>query len=223
MKANPKTPARKLLLIASVWIACLVFAAIFVLAADEPGMDDAAVRVEPTNTVGPRTLEKQTETAVVRDYLDAWRSLSAALAGNRADLLDADFVGTAKQKLADTIHEQARLGIETRYRDTAHDLRLTFYSPEGMSLQLLEHRRLRSRDRRSRQGAQRAAGARPLRGRADSHRSPLEGARVPGRAAIIAMGPSPASRMSLHEWVCMTMTRPLSTKLYIAALERSLR
>jgi hypothetical protein len=117
----------------SLLIACLVCAAIFISAADEP-----AVRVAPTNGVGPRNLEKQTETAVVRDYLEAWRSMSEALEQNRADLLDADFVGTAKQKLADTIGDQAKLGIETRYRDTAHDLQLVFYSPEGMSLQLLD-------------------------------------------------------------------------------------
>ena len=58
---------------------------------------------------------------------------------NRPDLLDADFVGTAQQKLAETIADQAKLGIETRYRDTSHDLQLVFYSPEGMSLQLLDN------------------------------------------------------------------------------------
>ena len=135
---NKKSSARKLLPMGSSLIFCSIFVAIFVFAADEPGADKPAVQVEPTNTVGPRTLEKQTETAVVRDYLDAWRSMGAALDQNRAQLLDADFVGTAKQKLTDTIHEQAKLGIETRYRDTAHHLRLTFYSPEGMSLQLLD-------------------------------------------------------------------------------------
>jgi hypothetical protein len=135
---NKRLNAPKFLVTISSLILCLAFAAIFVFAADEPGTENAAVRVEPTNTVGPRTLEKQTETAVVRDYLDAWRSLNGALAQNRTDLLDADFVGTAKQKLSDTVREQARLGLETRYRDTAHDLRLTFYSPEGMSLQLLD-------------------------------------------------------------------------------------
>jgi hypothetical protein len=139
---NKKSSARKLLPMGSSLIFCsifvAIFVAIFVFAADEPGADKPAVQVEPTNTVGPRTLEKQTETAVVRDYLDAWRSMGAALDQNRAQLLDADFVGTAKQKLTDTIHEQAKLGIETRYRDTAHHLRLTFYSPEGMSLQLLD-------------------------------------------------------------------------------------
>jgi hypothetical protein len=64
--------------------------------------------------------------------------LSSALEQNRADLLDADFVGTAKEKLAATVQEQTKLGIQTRYRDTSHDLQLVFYSPEGLSIQLLD-------------------------------------------------------------------------------------
>jgi hypothetical protein len=114
-------------------IACTLVAALSVSASDQP-----VVRVEPTNSVGPRVLEKQTETAVVRDYLQAWRSLSDALGQNRADLLDRDFVGVAKEKLADTIREQAKLGIQIRYRDSAHDVQLVFYSPEGLSIQLLD-------------------------------------------------------------------------------------
>jgi hypothetical protein len=114
-------------------IVCPVLAALFVCASDQP-----AVRVEPTDSVGPRVLEKQTETAVVRDYLKAWQSMSGALEQNRADLLNADFVGTAKEKLTDTIREQARLGIQTHYQDRAHDVRLVFYSPEGLSIQLVD-------------------------------------------------------------------------------------
>lgn len=125
---NHRQGTRKLLL-----IVCSVFAAIVVLASDEP-----AVRVEPTDSVGPRTLEKRTETAAIRDYLESWRSLSGALEQNRADLLDTDFVGAAKEKLTDTIREQAKLGIQTRYRDGAHDLQVVFYSPEGLSIQLLD-------------------------------------------------------------------------------------
>jgi hypothetical protein len=115
----------------SALIACLALAALFVGASDQP-----KVHVEPTDSVGPRTLEKQTETAVVRDYLQAWHSLSGALEQNRADLLNADFVGTAKEKLSDTIKEQSKLGIQTRYVDKAHDVQLVFYSPEGLSIQL---------------------------------------------------------------------------------------
>jgi hypothetical protein len=64
--------------------------------------------------------------------------MSAALEQNRADLLDPDFIGTGKEKLANTIRDQAKLGIHTRYRDTAHDIQLVFYSPEGLSIQLVD-------------------------------------------------------------------------------------
>src|ERR1700680_4011761 len=112
---------------------CSVLGTLFVWGSDQP-----SVRIAPTNSVGPRTLEKQTETAVIRDYLQAWHSLSGALDQNRADLLNRDFVGTAKEKLADTIREQAKLGIQTRYRDGKHDIQLVFYSPEGLSIQLVD-------------------------------------------------------------------------------------
>lgn len=117
----------------SLLIVCSLFTAIVSLGSDHP-----AVRVAPTDSVGPRSLEKQTETGVIRDYLQAWRSMSDALDQNRTDLLDPDFIGTAKEKLAGTIREQAMLGIHTRYRDGAHDLQLVFYSPEGLSIQLVD-------------------------------------------------------------------------------------
>jgi hypothetical protein len=102
------------------------------------GSDQPVVHVEPTDSVGPRVLEKQTEEAVIRDYLQAWRNLSGAFEDNQVALLDADFVGTAKEKLADTVREQTKLGLRTRYRDSAHDLQLIFYSPEGLSVQLID-------------------------------------------------------------------------------------
>lgn len=101
--------------------------------------EQAAVRVEPLNLHGPRTLQQETATAVIRDYLQSWQSLSTALEQNRAELLDQDFVGTAKDKLTDTMHEQATLGIHTHYRDRAHDLQIVFYSPDGLSIQLIDN------------------------------------------------------------------------------------
>ena len=115
------------------FITCFIFAATFASSVDQP-----AVRVEPTDSLGPRVLEKQTKTAVIRDYLKAWGSLSRAFEQNRADILDADFVGVAKEKLEDTIQDQAKLGIQTLYQDGAHDIQLVFYSPEGLSIQLVD-------------------------------------------------------------------------------------
>jgi hypothetical protein len=111
-----------------------VFAATLPLIAQQP-----VVRVEPSNLQGPRVLNDQTKSGVIRDYLDAWQSMGAAFQQNRPDLLDRDFVGTAKEKLTDTIHNQVTMGISTRYLDQTHDLQIAFYSPEGLSIQLVDN------------------------------------------------------------------------------------
>jgi hypothetical protein len=103
------------------------------------GDPQSSVRVAPMNSVGPRPVETQTQASVVRDYLKAWETLRGALSQNRVDLLDGYFVGLAKDKLTDTIHEQRQLGIETTYRDQSHDLQVVFYSPEGLSIQLTDN------------------------------------------------------------------------------------
>jgi hypothetical protein len=111
-----------------------VLAAAIPLSAQQP-----LVRAEPTDLQGPRILNDQTKSAVIRDYLEAWQSVNAALQQNRPDLLDRDFVGTAKDKLTDTIHDQVTMGISTRYLDQTHDLQIAFYSPEGLSIQLVDN------------------------------------------------------------------------------------
>jgi hypothetical protein len=111
-----------------------VFATLSTLAAAQ-----ATVHVEPPHVQGPRALEQQTQAAVIRDYLQSWQSMNAAFDQNSASLLDADFVGTAKDKLAHTIQEQAALGIHTRYEDRSHDLHIIFYSPEGLSIELTDN------------------------------------------------------------------------------------
>jgi hypothetical protein len=64
--------------------------------------------------------------------------MSEAFEQNRVDILDAEFVGAARDKLADTIGEQAKLGIQTRYQDRAHHIQFVFYSPEGVSIELID-------------------------------------------------------------------------------------
>ncbi len=118
---------------AAVLLACAMSIALWSQDQSQP-----SVKVEP-NLAGPRALEKQTQAAVIRDYLQAWHTLDGALGGNHPDLLDAYFVGTAKDKLADTIRQQAELGMTASYRDTKHDLSVVFYSPEGLSVQLLDN------------------------------------------------------------------------------------
>ena len=100
--------------------------------------DQPSVRVEPPQLQGSRPLEKQTEAAVVREYLQAWKTLQSAFDENQPALLDANFVGTAHDRLAETIEAQTKAGIHTRYQDRAHDLQIVFYSPEGLSIQIVD-------------------------------------------------------------------------------------
>lgn len=97
------------------------------------------VRIEPAHLQGPRPLADQTATAVIKNYIESWESLRAALEQNRPELLDRDFVGGARDKLAETIRQQARLGLRTSYQDRSHDVQIVFYSPEGLSVELSDN------------------------------------------------------------------------------------
>jgi hypothetical protein len=99
----------------------------------------AAVRIEAANLLSPRPPQEQTGRAAIRDYLESWRALTAALEQNRADLLDPDFVGSARDTLNATIQQQSALGISTHYQDRAHDLQVVFCSPEGLSIELADN------------------------------------------------------------------------------------
>ncbi|MGA7684670.1 MAG: hypothetical protein WCC32_04125 [Terriglobales bacterium] len=123
--------ARKLPLLLPIVGAIL--AAILLSASTEP-----TVRVASMDSVGPRPVEEQTQSSVIRDYLLSWQTMNDALSQNRTDQLDTVFVGKAKEKIAETVHEQQSLGIETSYLPKSHDIKVVFYSPEGLSIQLLD-------------------------------------------------------------------------------------
>jgi hypothetical protein len=108
------------------------------LAATPSRAAEVTVRVEPMALQTTRPLPDQSRTAVIRDYLHAWQGFQAALEQNRPELLEADFVGTARDRLADTVHQQAQLGLRTRYQDRSHDLQILFYSPDGLSIELTD-------------------------------------------------------------------------------------
>jgi len=117
----------------SLLMACTIMAAVPALCAAQ-----GDVRVEPSHLQGPRPLQEQTQAAAIRDYLEAWRTVSAALDSNNAGLLDRDFVGTARDKVAEAIQQQSALGIHTRYQAKSHGIQIVFYSPEGLSIQLTD-------------------------------------------------------------------------------------
>jgi hypothetical protein len=111
----------------------------FALTSLSAGLAQAVVRVSPPDVNGTRTLQEQTGTAAIRDYLESWQTLKTALQENRVDVLDRDFVGTGKEKLIETIQEQRAAEIRTSYQDRSHDIQIVFYSPEGLSLELTDN------------------------------------------------------------------------------------
>lgn len=98
----------------------------------------ASVKVEPPQLQGSRPLEPQTQTSVIRDYLESWQSMQQALHANDAAKLDPDFIGVARDALGATVDGQSHSGIHTDYDDRSHDIRIVFYSPEGLSIQLID-------------------------------------------------------------------------------------
>ncbi|MFZ0708182.1 MAG: hypothetical protein WAM71_21460 [Candidatus Korobacteraceae bacterium] len=101
-----------------------------VLAANAP-----AVTLDIQNA-SPRQIEDATEKAVARDYAAAWQAMADALDQNRLDLLSANFIGTADDKLTETIQQQKKAGLHRRYVDRGHKVQATFYSSEGSAMEL---------------------------------------------------------------------------------------
>jgi hypothetical protein len=65
--------------------------------------------------------------------------MRSAFDQNRAALLNRDFEGEAKDKLAAAISGQIKSGIHTKYEDRSHNIQIVFYSPEGLSIQLVDN------------------------------------------------------------------------------------
>ncbi len=95
----------------------------------------SAVQLNVDNT-GPREFEEQTQRAIVRDYGDAWASMTRALEDNDAGAVSDVWVGFARQKLLEAIANQKAAGLRVRYIDHGHQLQGAFYSPEGSALEL---------------------------------------------------------------------------------------
>jgi len=96
------------------------------------------MQVTPPNVHGSRPVEPSTESAVIRDYLQSWEALQSALSHNDAQLLSRDFVGTALTTFTHTVQDQQKLGLRTVYSNPSHHIQIIFYSPNGLSIQLVD-------------------------------------------------------------------------------------
>jgi hypothetical protein len=90
----------------------------------------------------PREVEETTTTALQRDYGLAWRTLAQAMEENRPSLLNAAFVGIAKDKLTQAINDQARHGLKRRYIDRGHKIQVVFYSIDGSAIEMHDTARI---------------------------------------------------------------------------------
>lgn len=92
--------------------------------------------------LSPRPIEELTGTAIARDYALAWRDMASALESGQSGSLNEEFVGFAKDHLAQRVAEQNRTGVHVRIVDHGHHLKAVFYSADGSAMQLFDHAEL---------------------------------------------------------------------------------
>ncbi len=123
-----------------LWQCCLtltVLASLLVLAPGSGVLAASApeVSLSVANTA-PRQMEDTTQKAVARDYAAAWQAMADALDRNQVSLLQANFAGTALEKLTASIGDQRQAGLHQRFVDKGHRVNAVFYSPEGSAIEL---------------------------------------------------------------------------------------
>jgi hypothetical protein len=89
-----------------------------------------------TSSAGPREIEDQTQSAIQKQYADAWKNMADALAQNRVDLVDKSFVGAERDQLRRQIEQQKKNGMSSKLDDRSHKVEFAFYSPEGTAIEL---------------------------------------------------------------------------------------
>ncbi len=125
----------------------LISSAVFALAVggwcyvSGPGRSTVLAANSPAITLDvqsatPRQVEEATQNALTRDYAAAWQTMADALDQNRPDLLPSSFIGTAADKLRETIQQQQQAGVHRRYVDRGHKVQAMFYSSEGSAMEL---------------------------------------------------------------------------------------
>ncbi len=92
--------------------------------------------------LGPRAIEELTGTNITRAYSSGWQAMEQALEQNRAELLNEQFTGFAKDRLSRRIVDQQRNGLHVKIIDGGHQVKALFYSLDGDAMQLMDEARL---------------------------------------------------------------------------------
>ncbi|HVZ60114.1 MAG TPA: hypothetical protein VG892_04960 [Terriglobales bacterium] len=127
-----------------VAIAGLTFSLCFSATAQDsktelPGVrNNVQVEID-TNGSGPHEMQEVTRQSVARAYANAWGTLARSMPGNRADMIDEAFLGAARDQFAAAIQQQSLQKLSRRYVDHGHKIKVLSYSPEGGSVQILDH------------------------------------------------------------------------------------
>jgi hypothetical protein len=125
----------------ALWLAALGLFLLLALASTTHAAPPAPVQSQiqfNTDAAAPRTVEETTALAIQRDYAQAWHSLVAALDENRAEMLDENFTGGARQQWQNAVHTQQRNGLSRLIVDHGHQVRVRFYSLDGSALEAID-------------------------------------------------------------------------------------
>ena len=123
--------------LSQICLTLTVLAVLVVLAPRGPVLAASAPEVSlSVQNAAPRQVEDTTQKAVARDYAAAWQAMADALDRNQASLLQANFAGTALDKLTASIGDQRKAGLHQRFVDKGHKVDAVFYSQEGSAIEL---------------------------------------------------------------------------------------
>jgi hypothetical protein len=89
-----------------------------------------------TSKAGPRSVESQTESVILRDYKFAWASLEQAFESNSTSPMSGLFAGTAHAWVTNAVTGQRTSGLTSRYLNQNHRVEAVFYAPEGDMIEL---------------------------------------------------------------------------------------